>query len=381
MAAVSSLRKQLREAKLVVVKVGTRLVTRGPGELNTDFLASLAGQIKRLQQEGVQVLVITSGAVHLGSGHLSARSQQGGLGARQAAAAIGQPTLMRHYVEALTDQDMAGAQILLTTADMQDRSRYLRIRNTLQVLLGEGVVPIINENDTVSVEGVTFGENDRLAAVVAAALRADLLIFLSDQAGLFTADPRCDPAAEFVPVVRPGDEIERYAAGVGGAESLGGMEKKLEAAQMVVDCGIPLVIADGREENIVLRIHDGEEVGTMFVPREARPSRKLWLATALEPAGSLVVDEGACRALRDRDGSSLLPVGIVEVHGSFQAGDLVRVVDQEGGEIARGLVNYSSEEVCAIEGRHSRDVPEILGHVGDEEVIHRDNLVVTASGK
>ncbi len=377
MTAATDLRKQVTEAKLVVVKVGTRLVARGPGELNAEFLASLVGQIKRLQERGVQVLVITSGAVHLGAGHLSKRSQQGGLGARQAAAAIGQPTLMHYYGGALADEGMVGAQILLTTEDMQDRSRYLRVRNTLQVLLGEGIVPIINENDSVSVEGVTFGENDRLAAVVAAALRADLLIFLSDQRGLFTGDPRSDPDAEFVPVVRPGDEVSQYAAGVGGAESLGGMEKKLEAAQMTVDCGIPLVIADGGEERILLRILEGEEVGTLFVPREARPSRKLWLATALEPAGSLVIDEGACRALRDQDGSSLLPVGIVQVQGSFKAGDLVRVVDEHGREIGRGLVNYSSEEVAAIQGRHSRDIPEILGHVGDEEVIHRDNLVVT----
>lgn len=371
------LRKQITEARLVVVKVGTRLVARGPGELNQEFLAGLVGQIKRVHQQGVQVLVVTSGAVHLGSGLLSKRSRQGGLSASQAAAAIGQPTLMRHYVEALAGQDMVGAQILLTTEDMEDRARYVRIRNTLQVLLSDGVVPIINENDTVSVEGVTFGENDRLAAVVAAALRVDLLIFLSDQRGLFTADPRHDADAEFVPLVRSGDDIYQYAAGVGGGESRGGMEKKVEAAQMVVDCGIPLIIANGSEEDIVLRIVAGEEVGTLFVPRAAQPSRKLWLATALQPAGDLVIDEGACRALCHRDGSSLLPVGIVEVQGSFAAGDLVRVVDKESREVARGLVNYSSEQVRAIRGQHSSEIARILGHVGDDEVIHRDNLVMS----
>ncbi len=371
------MRNQIIGAELIVVKVGTRLITRGPGQLNQEFLASLVGQIKRLRQRGQQLLVVTSGAIHLGSAALSVDDRAGGLSARQAAAAVGQPALMQHYSTALAAEGLVGAQILLTTADIQQRSRYLRIRNTLQVLLDQDVIPIINENDTVSVEGVTFGENDRLAAVVAAALRADLLVFLSDQPGLFTADPRQDDAAEFVAVVMPGDQINHYADGTGGAESRGGMEKKLEAAQMVVDCGIPLIIADGEQEDVLVQILAGAEVGTLFVARGAPPSRKLWLATALEPSGSLIIDDGACRALRDRDGASLLPVGIVEIEGDFQTGDLVRVVDEDGEEIARGLVNYSSEEVAGIKGHHSRKLPQLLGHVGDDEVIHRDNLIVS----
>jgi len=377
----ADLRNQITQAQLVVVKVGTRLITRGPGQLNQDFLAGLVSQIERLRQRGQELLVVTSGAIHLGSASLSRRGDEDGLSVRQAAAAVGQPALMQHYITALATEGLVGAQILLTTEDMQQRSRYLHIRNTLQVLLGQGVVPIINENDTVSVEGVTFGENDRLAAVVAAALRADLLVFLSDQPGLFTADPRHDASAEFVPVVMPGDQISHYANGSGGTESRGGMEKKLEAAQMVVDCGIPLVIADGEQEDVLIQILAGAEVGTLFVVRGAPASRKLWLATALEPSGLLVIDEGACRALRDRDGSSLLPVGIVEVEGSFQAGDLVQVVDEDGEEVARGLVNYSSEEAAAIQGHHSNEIEHILGHVGDDEVIHRDNLIVTGRGK
>ncbi len=381
MTEPTDLRDQITQAQLVVVKVGTRLITRGPGQLNQDFLASLVGQIKRLSQDGRQLLVITSGAIHLGSASLSRRGDEDGLSVRQAAAAVGQPALMQHYITALAAEGLVGAQILLTTEDMQQRSRYLHVRNTLQVLLAQGVVPIINENDTVSVEGVTFGENDRLAAVVTAALRADLLVFLSDQPGLFTADPRQDAAAEFIPVVMPGDQISHYADGTGGAESRGGMEKKLEAAQMVVDCGIPLVIADGEQEDVLIQILAGIEVGTLFVARGAPPSRKLWLATALEPSGSLMIDEGACQALRDRDGSSLLPVGIVEVQGDFQAGDLVQVVDPRGEEVARGLVNYSSEQVAAIQGHHSDEIERILGHVGDDEVIHRDNLIVTGHGE
>ena len=363
------------------MKVGTRLVTRGAGELNEEFLASLVRQIRQLHEQGMQVLVVTSGAVHLGSGFLSQVRQRSELSARQAAAAIGQPSLMHRYVEALGREGLVGAQILLTTQDIQDRSRYLRIRNALQVLLSEGVVPIINENDTVSVEGVTFGENDRLAAVMAGALRVDLVIFLSDQPGLFTADPRCDADAEFVPVVMPGDEICQYAAGAGGTESRGGMGKKVEAAQLAVECGIPLVIANGEDPDIVVRIVAGEEVGTLFVAGRAPTSWKLWLATALEPAGSLVVDDGACRALQERDGSSLLPVGVLEVRGEFQAGDLVRVLSAQGKEIARGLVNYASGEISALRGHHSREITALLGrHAGDEEVIHRDNLVVIRSG-
>jgi len=377
----TDLRNQITQAQLVVVKVGTRLITRGPGQLNQDFLSSLVSQIKRLHQRGQQLLVVTSGAIHLGSASLSRQGDEDSLSVRQAAAAVGQPALMQHYITALAKVGLVGSQILLTTADMQQRSRYLRIRNTIHVLLDQGIVPIINENDTVSVEGVTYGENDRLAAVMAAALRADLLVFLSDQPGLFTADPRQDAAAEFVPVVMPGDQINHYADGTGGAESRGGMEKKLEAAQMVVDCGIPLVIADGEQEDVLVQILEGAEVGTLFVARGAPPSRKLWLATALEPSGLLVIDEGACRALRDRDGSSLLPVGVVEVRGSFQAGALVQVVDSQDEEVARGLVNYSSEQVAAIQGHHSDEIERILGHVGDDEVIHRDNLIVSGHGE
>ncbi len=381
MTEPTDLRNQITDAQLVVVKVGTRLITRGPGQLNREFLASLVSQIKRLNQSGQQVLVVTSGAIHLGSASLAQRGDEDGLSVRQAAAAVGQPALMQHYITALAAEGLVGAQILLTTEDMQQRSRYLHIRNTLQVLLAQGVVPIINENDTVSVEGVTFGENDRLAAVVAAALRADLLVFLSDQAGLFTADPRQSASAEFVPVVMPGDHISHYANGTGGAESRGGMEKKLEAAQMVVECGIPLIIADGEEEDVLIQILAGAEVGTLFVARGAPPSRKLWLATALEPSGVLVIDEGACEALRDRDGSSLLPVGVIKVKGSFQAGDLVQVVNPQNEEVARGLVNYSSDQVATIQGHHSDEIERILGHVGDDEVIHRDNLVVSGHGE
>ena len=368
-------RSELTKAKRVVVKIGTRVVADPEGGLNHHFLDQFARQLAELEQ---QIVVVTSGAVHLGWQALSLERGADSVSRRQAAAAVGQPELMRHYIQALAEQGRVGAQILLTTEDMSNRSRYLRIRNTVETLLAEGVVPVINENDSVSVEGVTFGENDRLAAVVAAGVSADLLIFLSDQPGLFTADPRRDPQARFVAVVQPGDDVSEYAAGEGGGESRGGMIKKVEAAQTAVDCGIPVVIADGREDDVLVRILTGEEMGTLFLPRGPMRSRKSWIATAMAPAGELVIDAGARRALLDKDGSSLLAVGIVEVRGDFQAGDLVAVVTADGEETARGLVNYSSEEVEQIKGAHSRQIPEILGHVGDEEVIHRDNMVLTA---
>ncbi len=367
-------RSELTKASRVVVKIGTRVVAEPEGGLNHEFLDQFARQIAELEP---QIVVVTSGAVHLGRRALPLRHVDS-VSLRQAAAAVGQPELMRHYAQTLADHGLVGAQILLTTEDMSDRSRYLRIRNTVEALLAEGVVPVINENDTVSVEGVTFEENDRLAAVVATTVQADLLIFLSDQPGLFTADPRVDSQAEFVPVVRPGDNISQYAGAAGGAESRGGMMKKIAAARTAMDCGIPVVIADGGEDDVLLRILAGEGLGTLFVAREPMAGRKQWIATVVEPAGEIVVDDGARRALVDKDGSSLLAVGIVAVDGNFQAGDVVTVVTAEGEEVARGLVNYSSEEVKQIQGAHSRQIPEILGHIGDEEVVHRDNMVLTA---
>ncbi len=372
-------RSELTKASRVVVKIGTRVVAEPEGGLNHDFLDQFARQIAELEQ---QIVVVTSGAVHLGRRALPLRRVDS-VSRRQAAAAVGQPELMRHYIEALAQYELVGAQILLTTEDMSDRSRYVRISNTVHALLEEGVVPIINENDTISVEGVTFGENDKLAGMVAAIVRPDLLIFLSDQKGLCTADPRDDPQAQLVRVVRWGDNAMQYATTGGGDESLGGMYKKVLAARGALGTGIAVVIADGHEHDVLRRILDGEELGTLFVPKReeeeepAMPARKLWIATVVEPAGEIVVDAGARRALLDKDGSSLLPVGIVAVEGRFEAGDLVRVVTEDGQEFARGLVNYSAEEVKQIQGAHTRQIPKILGHVGDEEVIHRDNMVLS----
>ena len=323
-------------------------------------------------------MLVTSGAVHLGRAALGLKGKSEDISLRQAAAAVGQPELMRNYMEAFSAHGLLTAQILMTRDDMQDRHRYVHLSNTLETLLRRRVLPIVNENDSVSLEGVTFVENDILAALIAAKARADVLIFLSDQEGLFTCDPRTNDGATLIPVVKPSDDVSRFAEGAGGPESRGGMVKKCEAARLAANSGIPVVMVDGREHNVVLRVLEGEEIGTLFVSGHHLPGRKLWIATAAQPAGDIVVDEGARKALSQADGSSLLPIGITEVRGTFEIGDLVRVLGPDGEEIARGLVNYPASDVEKISGHHTREILDILGHVGNAEVIHRDNLVVTS---
>jgi len=377
----SQTRRQLKDARRIVIKIGTRVVTgTGPG-LDLEFLDRLARQVARLHERNVQVVLVTSGAVHLGRRALGVKKTSEDISLRQAAAAVGQPELMRNYMEAFGAHGLLTAQILMTQDDMRDRHRYVHLSNTLETLLRRGVVPVINENDSVSVEGVTFVENDLLAAMIAAKARADLLLFLSDEEGLYTANPRTHEDAKLIACVLPDDDVNRFAEGAGGSESRGGMLKKCEAARLAADCGIPVVMADGRKRNVVLSVLEGEPEGTLFLSRESLSSRKLWLATAARPSGSVLIDQGACGALSRPDGSSLLPVGITGVEGSFEAGDLVRVKGPDGREIARGIVNYSSGDVALIQGRHTREIVDVLGHVGHAEVIHRDNMVLTGDGR
>jgi len=366
----------LRSARRIVVKIGTRIVSTQGAGLNTDFLDSLARQVARLHERDCRVVIVTSGAVHLGRRALGIKGRSEDISLRQAAAAVGQPELMRNYAEAFAAHGVLTAQILMTQDDMQDRHRYVHLSNTLETLLRHHVVPVINENDSVSMEGVTFVENDLLAALIAAKARADALVFLSDQDGLFTCNPNTNPDAELIPVVLPDDDVSRFADGAGGPESRGGMEKKCQAARMAADIGIPAIMVNGKEHNVILRVLEGEDLGTVFVSKAQLPGRKLWIATAAKPAGEIVVDAGACRALTRPDGSSLLPIGVKEVRGEFQAGDLVLVLGPDGVEVARGLVNYASADVAAIRGQHTREIVNILGHVGHTEVIHRDNMVV-----
>ncbi len=369
-------RRILRQAKRIVVKIGTRVIT-APGEgLDQQFLAGLSTQVAELRKRGCQVIIITSGAVHVGRRTLKLQRKHDNISLRQAAAAVGQPKVMHQYVEAFRIHHITVAQILLTMEDMRDRKRYLHIRNTFEALLSTDVVPVVNENDSVSVESVTFGENDKLAAVVAASVQADVLVFLFDQKGLFDRDPRSSPDAQLISIVRPQEDVTHYAGAAGGPESRGGMRKKIAAARMATECGVAVVMADGKAPGILVDVMAGRQVGTFFVPGTPAPARKLWMATATEPRGAVVVDAGARDALQQSDGASLLPRGIVKVIGTFEAGDIIRILGPDGEEVARGQTNYAADEVERILGAHSSQIKEILGHDGQPEVVHRDYMVL-----
>ena len=341
----------------------------------------LAEQVVELTGAGKQVVLVTSGAIRAGQAHLDIRDRSLDLPARQAAAAVGQIELMWRYRETFGRFGQPIAQVLLTQLELSDFQRYLHLRNTLSTLLGEyHVVPVLNENDSVSAAGVQIGENDRLAAVVASKLDADLLLSLSDVAGYFDGDPRRDPEAKLIPVVTEiTPEMERRAADTAGPAGRGGMRTKLESGKLAMNAGVIMVIAHGREPNVIRRIMAGEEVGTIFYPKPAKMrARKRWIAYAAVPQGRLIVDEGAAKALVD-GGKSLLPVGVVDLEGEFEAGDMVSVsVEGEGTgrEIARGLVNYDSRDLRRIRRCRSKDIPKRLGHRDFDEAIHRDNLVV-----
>lgn len=362
-----------------MVKVGTRLVVDEDGAPRRDFLDRLSAQIRAVMDEGIEVVLVTSGAVGIGRRLILEPGKHLRPHQRPSAAAAGQPVLMRYWTEALAKVGIKPAQVLLTQDDVVDRVRCMRLRETLEDLLGWGVLPVLNENDSVSVESVTFGENDLLAAMVAVAITpAELLVMLSDQKGLYTADPRTDPDANLICRVEPGEDVSRYASGAGGPESLGGMAKKIEAARRATGCGIRVVIAAGDNDDLLQRVVSGEQVGTCMMERPRLPSRKAWLAVHLMPGGALVVDDGARRALLQHDGASLLPSGIVEVRGDFHPGDLVTILDLQGREIARGLINFSARETQQIMGEHSSRIPELLGRDAVAEVVHRDDMVLSA---
>jgi len=378
---VSEARSQLQDAARIVIKLGSKVVTTPDGAVDEDQLSHLAKQVTELTRAGKQIVLVTSGAIRAGRAQLGIHDQRLDLPARQATAAVGQIELMWRYREIFGTFGQPIAQVLLTQAELSDFRRYLHLRNTLSTLLREyHVVPVLNENDSVSAEGVQIGENDRLAAVVASKLDADLLLSLSDVAGYYDGDPNRDPEAKLIPLVREiTPEMERAALDSAGLAGRGGMRTKLDSAKLAMNAGVVMVIAHGREPNVIRRIMAGEEVGTIFLPRAAKlRSRKRWIAYAALPKGRIIVDPGAAKAVLE-DGKSLLPVGVSDVDGNFEAGDMVSVmVDEEGKrrEIARGLVNYDSADLRRIQGCRSKDIPKRLGHRDFDEAIHRDNLVV-----
>lgn len=366
----------------IVVKIGTSSLTRSDGHLDEARIEALAEEAKTLLSQAVSIILVSSGAIGVGARRLGLSERPRAIPAKQAAAAVGQGLLMQAYEKAFAARGIVVGQVLLTADDTVNRQRHLNSRNTFLKLLEYGAIPIVNENDTVAIDEIRFGDNDTLSALVATLVEADLLVILSDVEGLYASDPRVDKNARLLSVVAElTPELEQAAGGAGSAFGTGGMATKLEAARIVTAAGIPMVLANSARPKVLQRIVAGDEIGTLFLPRgEAMPARKRWLAFHQRARGTVVVDEGAARALLER-GGSLLPAGVVRVDGAFSAGDLVRVVALHGIELARGLTNYDAESLRRIAGLHTSQLDAVLGGKGYDEVMHRDNLAVNPQGR
>ena len=371
-------REVIQTAETLVVKVGTNALSRNDDTLDESIIANLARQIAGIRASGRQVVLVSSGAIGAGIGLLKLDHRPRDLAHLQAVAAAGQARLIRVYDDALSRHGLTAAQLLLTAEDFKHRRRYLNVRNTLSMLFEYGVIPIINENDTVSVDEIKFGDNDHLAAMVTSLLPRPLLVILSVVDGLFDGDP-ADPSSHRLPLVATWNEhILRLAQDTTSRRGTGGMKSKLEAVRAATAVGENVIIADGRQPNVLDRILDGEEVGTLFLARDvALPAWKRWIGYTIRPKGSFRLDDGARNAVR-AGGKSLLPIGIVGVEGSFQAGEVVSLIGGDGDEFGRGLTNYDSMDAARIAGRRSDALAELLGRVTYHEVVHCDNLVVTA---
>ena len=366
----------LQSARTIVIKCGTNVLSRADDSLDEERIASLAAQIHEIRESGRRVAVVSSGAVGAGIGLLGLKSRPTDLPHLQAAAATGQARLMRVYDDALRKFGYHAAQMLLTANDFRSRKRYLNVRNTINTLFEYGVVPIINENDTVSVAEIKFGDNDRLAAMVTNLLEDPLLIILSVIDGLFDGDPR-EPSAKRIPIVnRWDDQLLGLAADVKSSRGTGGMQTKLQAVRTATAVGECVFIANGSTPQIVSRILNGEDLGTLFLPSGPMiPAWKRWIGYTVEPRGKVHLDAGAVQAV-ERGGKSLLPIGVTRVDWSFEAGELVSLVDSSGREIARGLSSHDSSTLERIAGKRSEDLFHLLGPDFSPEVIHRDNLCV-----
>jgi len=368
----------LLSARRIVVKIGSSLVTDEGRGLDAEAIGLWCGQLAQLVQDGREVIVVSSGAIAEGMKRLGWASRPKAIHELQAAAAVGQMGLVQVYESMLRERGIGSAQVLLTHADLADRERYLNARSTLLTLIQLGVVPVINENDTVVNDEIKFGDNDTLGALVANLVEADLLIILTDQKGLFTADPRKDPMAELVPEAQAGDPaLETMAGGAGSSIGKGGMLTKILAAKRAAGSGASTVIAWGREPDALVRLTRGETIGTLLVAQTAKnQARKQWIADHLQMRGSVVVDAGAVVKVRD-EGKSLLPIGMTSVQGEFSRGDVIAVRDDEGLEIARGLANYTSAEARLICRKSSAEFERLLGYTGEPEMVHRTNLVLS----
>lgn len=371
---------RLKKARRIVVKVGSNVLT-ARSNLNTHAIESISGQICALINQGVEVLLVSSGAMAAGLCKIGLDGRPDEIPQRQAVAALGQSGLINAYEKAFGRCDKNVAQILLTSEDLNNRKRYLNARNTLNALLAWKVVPIINENDTVMVEEIKLGDNDNLSAMIALLMDADFLINLTDIDGLYTKDPRTHADAGLICEVSVfKKEIEKFASHIPGALGTGGMLSKIKAARKVTAAGVPMIIARGDKPDILLKLFNGEKHGTYFAPKEEKmASRKCWIAYTLKPKGTLILDDGAARALV-YNGKSLLPIGIVEVIGDFGVGSAVEFKDAKARPLGIGLVNYTAAEIRSIIGLRTHQIKKQLGSKPYDEVIHRDNLVVTAPG-
>ncbi len=367
----------LRKARRWVVKIGSALITADGKGLDREGLRAWVDQLSDLLDAGHEIVLVSSGAVAEGMSRMGWAQRPSALHELQAAAAIGQMGLVQAWESCFQRRGRHTAQVLLTHDDLSNRHRYLNARGTLLTLVSQGVVPVVNENDTVANDELRFGDNDSLAALVANLVEADLMVLLTDQPGLFSADPRKQPDAELVSVSHAGAaELDAMAGASGGSLGRGGMFTKLRAARLAARSGTATVIAGGREPQVLSRLASGETLGSLLLAaQEPEAARKRWLAGQLQVKGRLLLDDGAVKVLR-KAGSSLLAVGVSEVEGLFRRGELVACLDASRREVARGLVNYSSTEARRIIGRPSSEIENILGYVDEEELIHRDNLVL-----
>lgn len=360
-----------------IVKIGSALLTRDGAGLDREALADWALQIARLRKQGIEIVLVSSGAVAEGMSRMGWTQRPKALYEKQAAAAIGQMSLVQAYEENFQQHGFHAAQVLLTHDELANRKRYLNARSTLRHLVALGTIPVVNENDTVASEELRLGDNDTLAALVANLVEAELLIILTDQVGLFDKDPRKHADAQLITEGRANDErFLDYAGGAGTTIGSGGMRTKVLAAQRATRSGCATIIASGREAQVLERIYAGEVLGSLLLADKAPlAARKQWIASQLDAHGKLWLDQGAARAIRET-GRSLLPVGVIRVEGEFERGEVVSCVDEHGELLAKGLVNYSSGQAEQIKRRPSRDIEQILGYVDAAELIHRDNLVV-----
>jgi len=367
---------QVRDAKRIVIKIGSALlVDEKHGTVHRKWLESLAADIAQAHQRGQEVVIVTSGAIAVGRRHLDLPNGSLRLEEKQAAAACGNIRLAHAYQEVLGHHGLSVAQILVTLEDSENRRRYINARNTVETLMRVGAIPLINENDTVATDEIRFGDNDRLAARVAAMISADTLVLFSDIDGLYTADPGKDPDAQFIPVVdQITPEIEAMAGGAASNVGSGGMTTKIQAAKIALNAGCRMVITKGERLHPLHALDSGEKA-TWFLPDATpRNARKRWISGSLKPMGDVIVDAGAIRALQA--GRSLLPIGVRDVIGTFGRGEAVRIKGPDGQEIGRGLIAYGSDDARQIVGLKSGDIKEKLGYVGRDEMIHRDHLVI-----